>query len=281
MNNIILQNELIEAISNKTYIKNGDVNSCEGMKYDFRLGNRVLRADFKRPMTFSDNVGDSQKDLVVSPGEVAFVMTEETLELPNNIFCQLSSKRKLSHDGIIILGGFTVDPGYKGKLVFGLYNISSKDYPLIPGKKLVAGVFYKFDEEIENCVPPMPLYDFPDELVRMINEYKPVTSEYLMNKMEKIEQEILQLRTHVNSDKEWREDFKKGLKTNSEQISQIGTAVKNITEQLSGEIEERKSGIGEIQSKLSFLRGMGFILGGLVGGVIVAVLGTIIPDLFR
>lgn len=55
-------------------------------------------------------------EFVIKPGETAFVTTEETLELPGDVFCQLSTKRKLSHEGILVLGGFYVDPNYKGKL---------------------------------------------------------------------------------------------------------------------------------------------------------------------
>ena len=54
---------------------------------------------------------------------------------------------KLSLDGIVILGSLIIGPNYKENLIFGLYNLSSHNYPLLPGKKLVAGVFYKFDKK--------------------------------------------------------------------------------------------------------------------------------------
>ena len=61
-------------------------------------------------------------DRFVEPGEVVFVLTEERLDLPRNMIAVLSQKRKLFNQGIQVLGGFCIDPLYRGKLLVGLYN---------------------------------------------------------------------------------------------------------------------------------------------------------------
>lgn len=256
MNGVFSEQELREAVISQTYIKNGNPENCEGMKYDFRLSNRVLRADFNRPLEFADSSTNEQEKLVIEPGEVAFVMTEEDLDLPNNVFCQLSSKRKLSHGGIIVLGGFTVDPNYRGKLIFGLYNISSRKYPIIPGKKLVAGIFYKLDEsEISQTnVIPEALYDFPDDLLAMIKEYKPINNSDALNSfnatMEALREEVKAIKSQIDSDKAWKDDFKKGLDENNEQINKIGNVVTEIANKLSQEIDERKTESADLKTRI-------------------------------
>jgi len=100
MSRIITENELKEAINNNSFIKNGSLKSCEGMKYDFRVSFKLLSPSFSRDRVFDEN---NESSFVIKPGETAFVETEEDLDLPNDIFCQLSTKRKLSHDGILLL----------------------------------------------------------------------------------------------------------------------------------------------------------------------------------
>ena len=86
MADIILQEQLELAVKENTFIKNGLEKCCEGMKYDFRLSDRILKADFKRPRNFDVASPDDQMQLEIRPGEVVFVMTQETLELPDNMF---------------------------------------------------------------------------------------------------------------------------------------------------------------------------------------------------
>lgn len=256
MRGVLSEQELKDAIQNQTLIKNGNIDNCEGMKYDFRLSNRVLRADFNRPLEFEDSSSNEQAKLIIEPGEVAFVMTEEDLELPGDVFCQLSSKRKLSHGGIIILGGFTVDPNYKGKLIFGLYNISSRNYPIIPGKKLVAGIFYRLDQdEVPNTQrKPESLNDFPDDLIAMIKEYKPVKNQVIETYVQEIsclKEELKAIKAQIDSDKTWKDEFKRAINDNNNQIKEINNTVQIIANQLSKEISDRTQETSRLNEKLA------------------------------
>src|SRR5258708_1894626 len=104
---MITGQDLRTMVTEGALIKNGDLSCAESIKYDFRLSQRILKAKFGRPMR-ADEVPDKQ-DLVVEPGEVVFVLSEERLTLPRDVIAQLSPKRKLSHAGILTLGGFMID----------------------------------------------------------------------------------------------------------------------------------------------------------------------------
>jgi deoxycytidine triphosphate deaminase len=84
---IIVENELIKAVEDGTFIKDGKNTSCEGIKYDFTLSKIALTAALGKPC----NIGEYKENAVIKPGEIAFVMTEEELRLPNDIYCQLSA----------------------------------------------------------------------------------------------------------------------------------------------------------------------------------------------
>ena len=105
----------------------------------------------------------------IEPGEVVFVMSQEKVKLPTDVMIILSQKRKIAHDGVAIMGGLTVDPGYDGYLLIGLYNFSSEPFRIVPGRKLIAGLFYRLvDQEIDTFSrPESRILDFPDDLIKL------------------------------------------------------------------------------------------------------------------
>lgn len=258
--------ELVEAVKNNQFISNGSVENCEEIKYDFRLGENILKSSFRRPVKFSELTVEEKSKCSILPGEVVFVMTEEKLNLPNNIFCQLSNKRKIGHGGIIVLGGLMIDPNYKGRLIFGLYNVSSAPYQLKPGKKLAAGIFYRTDKiSNDSTFSPEPLDDFPEELVDSMTKYEPFSPTIATEKIDLMENRIKFLEDRINSDNEWKATFKNSL-------NDVGEKLDSITQKLSEEVSARQLGQSGLEKKMSVLRGIGIVISALVGGGLTSLL---------
>jgi deoxycytidine triphosphate deaminase len=232
---ILAENDLLSAVKEGTLIQDGREESCEGIKYDFTLSSLALTVDSKGPV----DMDQSKENAMIKPGEIAFVMTKESLDLPNDIYCQLSTKRKLSLDGIVILGGLIIDPNYKGKLIFGLYNLSSRNYPLRPGKKLVAGVFYRVDKKSDK--KPDPINDFPDELIKIVIDTKPNSASAINtaigdinNVINELRVEMYEIKKNLDRDNEWKTDFQNKL-------THITDLVMKMGEKLDTEIDTRKN----------------------------------------
>jgi dCTP deaminase len=152
---LVTHDRLKEMIGAGQIIVGGDPNAVEGIKYDFRLGSKFLKASLERPVDFNDLHGTERLQAKIDPGEVVFVMSEERLNLPMDMFVVLVHKRKISHDGIAEMGGLCVDPGYEGHLLVGLYNFSSSPFQFEPGYKIIAGLFYRLSEgELGNFPRP-------------------------------------------------------------------------------------------------------------------------------
>lgn len=213
MSKIIVERRLKEFIKNKKYIINGKEENAEGIKYDFRLGKKILKAKFNNPIDIDKLPEGEKKNLVVEPGEVVFVLTEEKLKLPVNIIAHLIPKRKISHEGILILGGFCIDPLYEGHLLIGLYNFSSENFPLRPGKKLIAATFCELDkEEIDKFTKPLPVIDdFPDELVLMMKKYSPVSTQGVLKQLNDLKIEIKKLCDANQNQEKWFVRFEENL----------------------------------------------------------------------
>jgi deoxycytidine triphosphate deaminase len=215
--------QLIKAVEDETFIKNGIISCAEGVKYDFRMSSSVLKASEGRPIDI-DKLTESEKTkMVVEPGEVVFVLSEESLLLPNNIMAQLVPKRKLSHEGIIVLGGFCIDPLYEGKLLVGLYNYSSTNFTLEPLRKLIAAVFYELREDEIGTMPKPKeaVVKFPNDLQRLIKSYQPIDMKGLNDEIRQLGEQIVSLRNDVTTDKEWKKDFQTKLATQSENIDKL------------------------------------------------------------
>src|ERR1041385_5135656 len=89
-----------------------DDKSLQATSYDFRIGERgIVGGD-------SNETDLKQKRLVIEAGSYAGVISLEKVKLPNNVFAQIGSKRKFSYDGLILLTGSVIDPGYEGYLLF-------------------------------------------------------------------------------------------------------------------------------------------------------------------
>jgi len=266
MPRMITGSELRQAVEKSTFIQGGDVKCAEGVKYDFRLSQRILKAKFGRPVSADKLSAQEQADLFIEPGEMVFVLSAERLALPRTMTAELSPKRKMSHAGILAMGGFCIDPLYNGYLLIGLYNFSSTRFPLIPGKKLIAATFYELGEgELNGFPAPETLEDFPDELLQVMQKYQPVAIQVVEKNVQQVRDELQALKTELQSRSDWYRRFEESLERHDKQIAKL-------IEGLDTEMETRKRGedelsraLGGLQRTLSWIRGAAWILAALVG----------------
>jgi len=138
-------------------------NCLEASSYDIRVGGKgILGGDGSEIDLISE------KSMEIPPGAYAAVISYEKMIFPKKISARLGSKRALSYEGIILLTGSIVDPGYEGHLLFGLYNASQKKVHIRYGRKICNIVFEKLAIEPEKEVQPEPNLlhgNFPDSFL--------------------------------------------------------------------------------------------------------------------
>lgn len=241
MAKILNEEKLKKMIRNNELMLNGKEKNIEGIKYDFTLSSRILKAKYKSPIDMNKLSEIQKKEMVIEPGEVVFALTEEKLKLPNNIFAQICQKRKLSHDGIWTLCGACVDPLYEGHLLIGLYNFASKPYSLRPTKKLVAAVFYELEkEETMKFIRPLPVIDdFPEDIIKLMERYEPISSESIINQINSLKEDLDSIKEDVRDRKDWFDRFQNSLKDTEDLIT--------------NEIRERQKNDREFNKKLQNL----------------------------
>jgi dCTP deaminase len=246
MPTLVTGEKLRDAVQKGTFIEGGDVKSVEGVKYDFHMGQQILKAKYGQPISIDELPAVDKSTLAVDPGEVVFVLTQEKLNLPKNMIAILSSKRKLAHGGIIILGGLTVDPLYNNHLQVGLYNFSSTPFPLRPGKKLIVAMFYELDDkEMTDFTAPESTRaeGFGDELIGLIRNYRPIEIKGVYDELQDTKRQLQELRTSITDDKQWKDDFKTALDSHNQQLERIINGLEK-------EIKAREKGDDDVVRKL-------------------------------
>lgn len=120
-----------------------DPTSLETCSYEIRVGNLGVVGGSGKELDLNTEV------LELPPGGYAGLISWEKFVLPKDICVRLGSKRSYSYDGVILLSGTLVDPGYQGHLLFGVYNASQKKYLLRKGAKICNAVFERLPGEVD------------------------------------------------------------------------------------------------------------------------------------
>ena len=103
------------------------------------------------------------------PNSIAFVEVEPTFRLPSYIALRFNLKISHVHRGILLGTGPLVDPGYEGKLVIPLHNLTTNDYVFTGGEALIWVEFTKISNWIdlkvsEDCMQRHgKYYEFPKD----------------------------------------------------------------------------------------------------------------------
>jgi dCTP deaminase len=94
--------------------------------YQLRLGPEIYvspasEATEPNQVTIRRLVDDGEAFTIPS-GQFAFLMTAETIKVPNDAIAFISVRAKVKFRGLVNVSGFHVDPGYAGRLIFSVFN---------------------------------------------------------------------------------------------------------------------------------------------------------------
>ena len=92
--------------------------------YTLRVGAEVYisPSNKKEALICTKRSLDDGQGFVIPPGQFAFLLTAETVEVPDSALAFISMKARIKFRGLVNVSGFHVDPGYRGRLVFAVFN---------------------------------------------------------------------------------------------------------------------------------------------------------------
>ncbi|MGA2407165.1 MAG: hypothetical protein ABSF81_10500 [Bacteroidales bacterium] len=257
---ILTDKEINEAISLNLLISSStfEQNCLEASSYDIRIGAKGvvggegIELDLKK------------EALELSPGAYAGIISLEKLILPTNIFARIGSKRALSYDGIILLTGGIIDPGYEGHLLFGLYNASQRKVILRNGRKICNIVFERLSslpEKKAPCDSNLKVGSFPDTFIdRMVNmDVLPwMQISERVKQIELITKDIIDLKARYEDVLQPIKDLTGNVKSLTKDVETLSFSTKELSKDLDKVnllVKENSQQIAQLTSNLTIVSG--------------------------
>lgn len=106
--------------------------------YYFRLGNEGTLNGIAYDLSNKKSLGK----LVLQPGDFAVVTTYETFQISTKIIGLFGQTSDLAKEGIQVLQSPFLDPGFNGKLKFGMVNLSKESVEYLAGKDIIGKVSF-------------------------------------------------------------------------------------------------------------------------------------------
>lgn len=97
-----------------------DINRIDNVAYELSLGDEAYLTDSSTGK--KEKLDEKNMQIVIKPGQFALLLTDEVVSIPNDILAFISIKFSQKIKGLINVSGFHVDPGFKGKIIFSVYN---------------------------------------------------------------------------------------------------------------------------------------------------------------
>lgn len=151
-------------------VENCQEENVQGSSYDISLGNKYYLYNPKKKKV-KHMIGDleNEENLVIPPNELCFVISNEKINMPNNLVARVSLKTDLIKKGIMLAAQPPVDPGYEGKIYGMLYNLSNKEVCICHKDTILTLEFMKLDKPTHHLPSKHPMQNF-DNLKEFIKD---------------------------------------------------------------------------------------------------------------
>ena len=170
---MILTSHTIEGLScedGKDLIVPFKSEHLRGSSYDLTIGDEyyIGENNKRRPLT-TERLRPSQS-FTVPPHAICFILTEESINLPRDITAKISLRMTHIYEGMMLTSQPPFDPGYRGKVIIMLHNLSSSSVHFKQGERVATIEFSRLDEPSKDMKPHRSVQTLQSQLG------KPLTS---------------------------------------------------------------------------------------------------------
>lgn len=127
-----------------------DVTCVDGAAYMLKVGAEYYVTPTDRssdPKTRTLRTLGAREAFAIPPGQFAYVMTEEIVSIPNDVLAFISIRARVKWKGLVNVSGFHVDPGYRGRLTFAVFNAGPASVHLRQGDPTFLIWFADLDQD--------------------------------------------------------------------------------------------------------------------------------------
>lgn len=130
----------------KKLIEPFDSGNVRRSSYDLTIGDEYYCGDNGEKKTALETYKLGVRHTFSIPAHgVCFILCNETIALPDDISARVSLRMSLIYHGLILTAQPPFDPGYAGKVIVMLHNLSSRPIPVSSGDRLATIEFMKVE----------------------------------------------------------------------------------------------------------------------------------------
>jgi deoxycytidine triphosphate deaminase len=120
-------------------------DSLEAASYDFGVGDEAFVSGSE------EKINVANKGLVIlDPGEFAVLTTRERVHCGPRVAAQIGLCSTFARDGLVLLSGPQIDPGFDGVLVIRVTNLAPKRITLPHQAKFLTVQFFKLNHPVSH-----------------------------------------------------------------------------------------------------------------------------------
>ena len=138
----------------KPLIENMSDANVQACSYDLRMGNQYYYDDGDNNHQANVRTLGIGEYLKIPPNAICYVITEELVNIPGDLPASISLSFGLIKRGVMLAAQPPYDPGYSGKTVALLHNLSNETI-VIKRKDHILNIIF---EELTDSVPCSSLY---------------------------------------------------------------------------------------------------------------------------
>jgi len=132
--------------------------------YEMVLGGEYLYWDEEEKLFISTEIKEKEP-LVLRKNSITYVSVQEIFRIPDYIALRFNLRVRHVHRGLLLGTGPLIDPGFHGKIMIPIHNLTSNEYIVFGGEDLISVEFTK--------VSPNDAWKIPDEgILKSMGIYK-------------------------------------------------------------------------------------------------------------
>jgi len=141
---ILGHHELKRLINEIKLVENADLENVQGAGIDIRAA-QFYRLQTPAKLGVVERILPEMKEITdeqvfVKPNEYIMIQTMEKVNMPLNLAARMLPRSTLQRSGIYLYHAL-IDPGYHGKLTFGMKNIGHHDFEIERGSRIAQIMF--------------------------------------------------------------------------------------------------------------------------------------------
>jgi dCTP deaminase len=114
----------------------------EPATYDLRVGDKGVLSTTSKAIDLQN-----ARLIVIEPGAMAILQSLEIVELSKKVAGRIGPKTSLLRRGILVSVGPQIDPGFRGRLIVNLINLSPRPFPLHYQDRFLSAEFHLLASE--------------------------------------------------------------------------------------------------------------------------------------